>query len=136
MLFPARKIRSACLRFNPGPLGPWVGKICSGAVCGLRLALPSQVAGIETCRARRLNAPLRSAVGAGALTRPPFWETRPGGRPKGLPYERYGTVSVENVGEGLKVNRPKAARSHPGVCPRRPKGFCPVFKSILVLDFL
>ena len=99
--------------------GPGWAKFAAGAVQELRLGLLSQLAGIETCRARRLGAPLRSAVGAGALTRPPFWETRPGGRPKGLPYERYGTVSVENVGEGLKVNRPKAERSHPGVCPSR-----------------
>ena len=27
---------------------------------------------------------------------------------------------LKPVGEGLKVNRPKAERSHPGVCPRRP----------------
>ena len=26
---------------------------------------------------------------------------------------------LKTVGEGLKVNRPKAERSHPGVCPRR-----------------
>ena len=28
-------------------------------------------------------------------------------------------VSLKPVGEGLKVNRPKAERSHPGVCPSR-----------------
>ena len=27
--------------------------------------------------------------------------------------------STPPVGRGLKVNRPKAERSHPGVCPRR-----------------
>ena len=34
--FPARKTRSACLRFNPGPLGPCVGKIFRW--CGSRTA--------------------------------------------------------------------------------------------------
>ena len=33
---PARKIRIACVRFFPGPLGPWVGKICFR--CGSRAA--------------------------------------------------------------------------------------------------
>ena len=45
----------------------------------------------------------------------------PGGRPKGLPYAKPkpSRFIVFIVGEGLKVNRPKAERSHPGVCPSR-----------------
>ena len=43
----------------------------------------------------------------------------PGGRPKGLPYSPPEGF-LRTVGEGLEVNRPKAERSHPGVCPSRP----------------
>ena len=35
-MVPARKIRSACLRFLPAPLGAWVDKICCW--CGFRTA--------------------------------------------------------------------------------------------------
>ena len=38
-----------------------------------------------------------------------------GAAPCGRPLERVSP----NVGRGLKVNRPKAERSHPGVCSRR-----------------
>ena len=34
-------------------------------------------------------------------------------------YPNSERVSLKPVGEGLKVNRPKAERSHPGVCPSR-----------------
>ena len=56
--FPARKARSACLRFHPGPPGPWVGG-------NLPLVRFKNCAWV--CRAN----------GTGA---------NPGGRPKGLPY--------------------------------------------------
>ena len=42
-----------------------------------------------------------------------------GGRPKGLPYP-IPEGFLRTVGEGLEVNRTKAERSHPGVCPSRP----------------
>ena len=55
------------------------------------------------CGARRLGAPF--------------------GRVSPCEKERFGSwiefVSCYPVGRGLKVNRPKAERSHPGVCPRR-----------------
>ena len=44
--------------------------------------------------------------------------TNPGGRPKDLPYPNPEEF-LKTVGEGLKVNRSKAERSHPGVCPPR-----------------
>ena len=130
-----------CLPAFPfGPTGALSGqKFAAGAVQELRLALPSQLAGIETRRRRKVNcpagarsrpqahfeanrrkaaalrprgswpgprlgAPPRSAVGAGALTRPPFWGTHPGGRPKGLPYPSLKCV--------LKIRRG-------GACPSR-----------------
>ena len=72
---------------------------------------------VETVGAAHLGRP-RAAEGGGPYRRGRLMPRR---GPKGLPYERYGTVSVETVGEGLKVNQPKAERGHPGVCPfRRP----------------
>ena len=41
-MVPARKIRSACLRFLPAPLGPGWSKFAAGAVFGLRLSMLSQ----------------------------------------------------------------------------------------------
>ena len=55
------------------------------------------------------------AVGAAhRAARPAF--PLPGGR---CPSAHTGADEGEPVGRGLKVNRPKAERSHPGVCPRR-----------------
>ena len=54
------------------------------------------------------------AVGAAhRAARPAF--PLPGGR---CPSAHTGADEGEPVGRGLKVNRPKAERSHPGVCPR------------------
>ena len=60
---PARKIRSAWVRFFPGPLGPWVGKICFR--CGSRAApgfaeptLPVRILAAKyEPRRKRKNAP-------------------------------------------------------------------------------
>ena len=43
----------------------------------------------------------------------------PAGGPKASPTQTR-KVLLRLVGEGLKVNRPKAERSHPGVCPSCP----------------
>ena len=40
------------------------------------------------------------------------------GGPRASPTQ-FRKVFLRTVGEGLKVNRPKAERSHPGVCPSR-----------------
>ena len=42
----------------------------------------------------------------------------PAGGPRASPTQSQKSF-LRTVGEGLKVNRPKAERSHPGVCPRR-----------------
>ena len=140
-LDPSGAQNQECLPAFPfGPTGALSGqKFAAGAVQELRLALPSQLAGIETRRRRKVNcpagarsrpqahfeanrrkaaalrprgswpgprlgAPPSSAVGAGALTRPPFGGTHPGGRPKGLPYPSLKCV--------LKIRRG-------GACPSR-----------------
>ena len=54
-------------------------------------------------------------VGAAHRAARPKWI---GGRPLDLPHP-IPEDFLRTVGEGLKVNRPKAERSHPGVCPSR-----------------
>ena len=75
-----------------GPLGPGIPKIETNAVPVPRLALLSR----------------------GSLVR------IPAGGPRASPTQ-FRKNFLRVVGEGLKVNRPKAERSHPGVClSRRP----------------
>ena len=75
-----------------GPLGPGIPKIETNAVPVPRLALLSR----------------------GSLVR------IPAGGPRASPTQFWKNF-LRVVGEGLKVNRPKAERSHPGVClSRRP----------------
>ena len=78
------------LSFHSGPPGPGFPKIEAGAIPHRRLALPSR------------------------------WRLVyiPAGGPRASPTHR-GWTFWRTVGEGLKVNRPKAERSHPGVCPSR-----------------
>ena len=38
----------------------------------------------------------------------------------------------ESAGRGLKVNRPEAERSHPGMCPVAPTQFSPVGPNALI----
>ena len=87
-MVPARKIRSACLRFLPAPLGAWVVQICCW--CSFRTA-PEYA---------EPTLPVRILTGG----------------PRASPTQ-FRKVFLRTVGEGLKVNRPKAERSHPGVCP-------------------
>ena len=87
-MVPARKIRSACLRFLPAPLGAWVGKI-------LILLRFTDAPGFA-----------EPTVAVRILT----------GGPRASPTQ-FRKVFLRTVGEGLKVNRPKTERSHPGVCP-------------------
>ena len=87
-MVPARKIRSACLRFLPAPLGAWVGKI-------LILLRFTDAPGFA-----EPTPPVRILTGG----------------PRASPTQ-FRKVFLRTVGEGLKVNRPKAERSHPGVCP-------------------
>ena len=47
----------------------------------------------------------------------PFGRVSPCGKGRFVSWIEF--VSCYPVGRGLKVNRPKAERSHPGVCPRR-----------------
>ena len=54
-------------------------------------------------------------VGAAHRAVRPKWI---GGRPLDLPHP-IPEDFLRTVGEGLKVNRPKAERSHSGVCPSR-----------------
>ena len=89
-MVPARKIRSDCLRFLPAPLGAWVGKI-------LILLRFTDAPGFA-----EPTPPVRILTGG----------------PRASPTQ-FRKVFLRTVGEGLKVNRPKAERSHPGVCPRR-----------------
>ena len=86
----ARKIRSTCLRFLPAPLGAWVGKI----LILLRFT--------DTPGFAEPTPPVRILTGG----------------PRASPTQ-FRKVFLRTVGEGLKVNRPKAERSHPGVCPSR-----------------
>ena len=109
--------------FTPGHWALSLQKLGPGAVPQLRLGLPSQ-------RSRSVHA-----VGAAPCGRPEAFPLQggrcprrgrmrvtswlaPGGRPKGLPYPVRECL-CRTVGEGLKVNRLKAERSHPGVCPSR-----------------
>ena len=78
------------MRFFPGPQGPCVRKICFW--CGPAFA-PEFA---------EPTLPLRILAGA----------------PRGSPTQKR-KAFLKPVGEGLKVNRPKAERSHPGVCPSR-----------------
>ena len=87
-MVPARKIRSDCLRFLPAPLGAWVGKI-------LILLRFTDAPGFA-----EPTPPVRILTGG----------------PRASPTQ-FRKVFLRTVGEGLKVNRPKAERSHPGVCP-------------------
>ena len=89
-MVPARKIRSACLRFLPAPLGAWVVQICCW--CSFRTA-PEYA---------EPTLPVRILTGG----------------PRASPTQ-FRKVFLRTVGEGLKVNRPKAERSHLGVCPSR-----------------
>ena len=89
-MVPARKIRSACLRFLPAPLGAWVVQICCW--CSFRTA-PEYA---------EPTLPVRILTGG----------------PRASPTQ-FRKVFLRTAGEGLKVNRPKAERSHPGVCPSR-----------------
>ena len=87
-MVPARKIRSACLRFLPAPLGAWVVQICCW--CSFRTA-PEYA---------EPTLPVRILTGG----------------PRASPTQ-FRKVFLRTAGEGLKVNWPKAERSHPGVCP-------------------
>ena len=86
-MVPARKIRSACLRFLPGH---W--------------ALSMQ---------NLILLQFTDAPGFAEPTPPVRILT---GGPRASPTQ-FRKVFLRTVGEGLKVNRPKAERSHPGVCP-------------------
>ena len=86
-MVPARKIRSACLRFLPGH---W--------------ALSMQ----NLILLRFTDTP------GFAEPTPPVRILR--GGPRASPTQ-FRKAFLRTVGEGLKVNRPKAERSHPGVCP-------------------
>ena len=87
-MVPARKIRSDRLRFLPAPLGAWVGKI-------LILLRFTDAPGFA-----EPTPPVRILTGG----------------PRASPTQ-FRKVFLRTAGEGLKVNRPKAERSHPGVCP-------------------
>ena len=89
-MVPARKIRSDCLRFLPAPLGAWVGKI-------LILLRFTDAPGFA-----EPTPPVRILTGG----------------PRASPTQ-FRKVFLRTAGEGLKVNRPKAERSLPGMCPSR-----------------
>ena len=78
------------MRFLPGPQGPCVRKICFW--CG-----PASAPEFA-----EPTLPVRILAGG----------------PRASPTQ-IRECSSYFVGEGLKVNRPKAERSHPGVCPSR-----------------
>ena len=89
-MVPARKIRSACLRFLPGH---WA--LSMQNLILLRFT--------DTPGFAELTPPVRILTGG----------------PRASPTQ-FRKVFLRTVGEGLKVNRPKAERSHPGVCPLPP----------------
>ena len=86
-MVPARKIRSACLRFLPGH---WA--LSMQNLILLRFT--------DTPGFAEPTPPVRILTGG----------------PRASPTQ-FRKVFLRTVGEGLKVNRPKAERSHPGVCP-------------------
>ncbi len=86
-MVPARKIRSTCLRFL---LGHW--------------ALSMQ------------NLILLRFTDAPGFAEPTLPVRILAGGPRASPTQ-FRKVFLRTAGEGLKVNRPKAERSHPGVCP-------------------
>ena len=86
-MVPARKIRSACLRFLPGH---WA--LSMQNLILLRFT--------DTPGFAEPTLPVRILTGG----------------PRASPTQ-FRKVFLRTVGEGLKVNRPKAERSHPGVCP-------------------
>ena len=88
-MVPARKIRSACLRFLPGH---W--------------ALSMQ------------NLILLRFTDAPGFAEPTVAVRILAGGPRASPTQ-FRKVFLRTVGEGLKVNRPKAERSLPGMCPSR-----------------
>ena len=87
---------------------------------GGTLGRPAQLCPIPG-RAGQCPAPTKGrgasayTVGAAHRAARPKWI---GGRPLDLPHP-IPEDFLRTVGEGLKVNRPKAERSHPGVCPSR-----------------
>ena len=86
-MIPARKIRSACLRFLPGH---WA--LSMQNLILLRFT--------DTPGFAEPTPPVRILTGG----------------PRASPTQ-FRKVFLRTVGEVLKVNRPKAERSHPGVCP-------------------
>ena len=88
-MVPARKIRSACLRFLPGH---WA--LSMQNLILLRFT--------DTPGFAEPTPPVRILTGG----------------PRASPTQ-FRKVFLRTVGEGLKVNRPKAERSHLGVCPSR-----------------
>ena len=146
--FPARKIRSAWVRFLPGhwALGLW--KIGVGAVPLLRLPFPNQRPeavfrrrGAQCAPAgwsgtgpyaetdafpilRRGGCPHPPAAGSdppvgAAISRPK--------RPDGDigPYKRANTFSDTPQGRPHAAARPRGLSCGAGVCPRRRQGVCP-----------
>ena len=89
-MVPARKIRSACLRFLPGH---WA--LSMQNLILLRFT--------DTPGFAEPTPPVRILTGG----------------PRASPTQ-FRKVFLRTAGEGLKVNRPKAERSHHGVCPLPP----------------
>ena len=110
------------LRFLPSPLGPWVCKIQGLCDSTTALAMPSQRYGArrgDPCgRPQAFPRFEGGKVPPKGRMRVTSWLAPGGSPPKGLPTQTR-RVLLRFVGRGLEVNRPKAERSHPEVCPRR-----------------
>ena len=94
-------LRKPSPRGEGGPKGRMRGRISDCVRCTQEVSPPAG-GGCNSCSAPGLAEQTPRCV---------FWRS-----PRGSPTQTR-KVSLKSVGEGLKVNRPKAERSHPGVCP-------------------